>query len=96
MHFFERDFIFFRRNAILKKVIDPKEDIRNCKKIGQEVIDRLDWKPGELFITREIRNKYSCPVADTPTEVRSSNGIIAQKISFKLLLEKKRATSAMS
>lgn len=59
-----------------ERVIDPKEDIRNCKKIGQEVSDRLDWKPGELFVNREIRNKYACPVAGKPSEVRI---IIADK-----------------
>jgi transposase len=59
-----------------EKVIEPKEDISNGKKIGQEVSDRLDWKPGELFIIREIRNKYACPVAGKPSEVRI---IIADK-----------------
>lgn len=53
-----------------EKIIVPKEDVSNGKKIGQEVSDRLDWKPGELFIIREIRNKYACPVAGKPTEVR--------------------------
>jgi transposase len=59
-----------------EKVINPTEDISNCKKIGQEVSDRLDWKPGELFVTREIRNKYACPVPGKPSEVRI---IIADK-----------------
>lgn len=53
-----------------EKVIDPKEDISNCKKIGQETIDRLDYNPGELFISRTILNKYACPVKGKAGEVR--------------------------
>jgi transposase len=68
--------IFPQHLRIEEKIIDPKEDVSNCKTIGREVSDRLDWKPGELFIIREIRNKYACPVAGHPTEVRI---IIADK-----------------
>lgn len=53
-----------------EKIIDPKEDVSNCKKIGQETIDRLDYHPGELFISRTILNKYACPVDGNPSEIR--------------------------
>lgn len=68
--------VFPAHLRVEEKIIDPNEDVSNCRKIGQEVSDRLDWQPGELFINREIRNKYSCPVAGQPTEVRI---IIADK-----------------
>ena len=51
-------------------VIEPTEDVSHCKKIGEEVSDRLDWQPGELFINRTIRYKYACPVAGKAGEVR--------------------------
>ncbi len=55
---------------IEETVIDPPGDLSGCKKIGNETTDRLDWKPGELFISRTILNKYSCPVAGKPSESR--------------------------
>jgi transposase len=68
--------VFPAHLRVEETVIDPKEDISNCKKIGEEISDRLDWKPGELFINREIRNKYCCPIPGKPAEVRI---IIADK-----------------
>lgn len=55
---------------IEETVIEPQQDVSNCKKIGQETIDRLDYKPGELFISRTILNKYACPAQGNPAEVR--------------------------
>lgn len=38
--------IFPQHLRVEEKIIDPKEDVSNCKTIGREVSDRLDWKPG--------------------------------------------------
>jgi len=40
-------------------ILDPKEDVSGMIKIGEEVTERLDCQPGNLFVTRFIRPKYA-------------------------------------
>jgi len=40
-------------------VIEPHEDITGMKKIGEEITEELDYKPGSLFVNRYIRPKYA-------------------------------------
>lgn len=40
-------------------ILDPKEDVSEMIKIGEEVTERLDCQPGNLFVTRFIRPKYA-------------------------------------
>lgn len=42
-------------------VIEPTIDITNCKKIGEEITEILEWEPGELFVKKYIRPKYAKP-----------------------------------
>lgn len=42
-------------------VIEPDEDINGMKKIGEEITEELDYKPGSLFVNRYIRPKYAKP-----------------------------------
>src|SRR5690606_11074213 len=44
-----------REDVILEPVIDTK----GLKKIGQEVTEQLDYKPGKLIVKRFIRPKYA-------------------------------------
>ncbi len=37
---------YLRREEI---IIDPKEDITGCKKIGEEITEVLEYKAGELL-----------------------------------------------
>jgi transposase len=39
-------------------VIEPLEDITNLKKIGEQITEELEYKPGRLFVNRYIRPKY--------------------------------------
>lgn len=39
--------------------ITPTEDISNCKKIGEEVTEELEYEPGKLFVNRYIHPKYA-------------------------------------
>ena len=41
------------------EIIEPKEDVSEMIKIGEEVTERLDCDPGRLFVTRIIRPKYA-------------------------------------
>lgn len=45
-----------RRETI---IIEPKEDVSDCVKIGEEVTEVLDIKPAELFVKRYERPKYA-------------------------------------
>lgn len=42
-------------------VIDPDEDTAGCKKIGEEITEELEYKPGKLYVNRYIRPKYARP-----------------------------------
>lgn len=40
-------------------VIEPKEDVTGLKKIGEEICESLEYKPGRFFVNRYIRPKYA-------------------------------------
>jgi len=40
-------------------VLEPKEDVTGMQKIGEEVTEELEYKPGKLFVNRIIRPKYA-------------------------------------
>jgi len=42
-------------------VIEPEENVEGGKKIGEEITEILDYKPGKLFVQRYIRPKYVLP-----------------------------------
>ena len=41
--------------------IEPKEDVSGLKKIGEEITEALDYKPGKLFVNKYVRAKYVKP-----------------------------------
>jgi transposase len=49
------------RNEI---IIEPKEKTKDCKPIGEEITEELEYQPGKLFVNRYVRIKY----IDTKTE----------------------------
>ena len=42
-------------------VIEPKEDVSNLVKIGEEITEQLDVTPSKFFVRRFVRNKYALP-----------------------------------
>jgi hypothetical protein len=42
-------------------VIEPVEDVSEGKKIGEVITEVLDYKPGNLIVTRYVRPKYALP-----------------------------------
>ena len=42
-------------------VIEPTEDLTGAIKIGEEITEILDYKPGRLFVKKFIRPKYKMP-----------------------------------
>lgn len=47
-----------RREEIL---IEPAIDIADCKKIGEEITEVLEYEPGELYVKQYKRPKYAKP-----------------------------------
>jgi hypothetical protein len=55
--------------ADLKRIvtsIESKEYISHCEKVGEEVIETLDYKPGELIVNRTIIPQYRCKAENKP------------------------------
>ena len=50
-------------------VLEPEGDTEGLVCIGEEVTDRLDYRPGKLVIIRRRRPKYARPEADGSTTV---------------------------
>jgi len=42
-----------------EKIIEPAEDVTECKKIGEEITEELEYEPGKLFVNKIIRPKYA-------------------------------------
>ena len=42
-------------------VIEPQESVEGAKKIGEEVTEILEYKPGRLYVKKYIRPKYALP-----------------------------------
>jgi transposase len=45
----------------VEHIIEPEENIEGAKKIGEEITEILEYKPGKLFVQRYIRPKYLLP-----------------------------------
>lgn len=42
-------------------IIEPLADVSDCKKMGEEITEVLEWLPGELFVKKYVRTKYAKP-----------------------------------
>lgn len=45
----------------VEHVIEPAEKVEGAKKIGEEITEVLDYKPGKLYVNKYIRPKYALP-----------------------------------
>jgi transposase len=45
----------------VEHVIEPEENTAGAKKIGEEITEILEYKPGKLYVQRYIRPKYLLP-----------------------------------
>jgi transposase len=57
-------------------IIEPAVDISNCEKVGEQIIETLDYQPGELIVNRTIIPQYR-PVAKS--ESKSTDVIQASR-----------------
>jgi transposase len=42
-------------------IIEPVEDTENCRKMGEEITEVLEYEPGELYVKQYKRIKYARP-----------------------------------
>jgi transposase len=42
-------------------IIEPAEDTRDCKRMGEQITEVLEYEPGELFVKKYVRVKYAKP-----------------------------------
>ena len=42
-------------------IIEPTTDVSDCKKMGEEITEVLEYEPGELFVKKYVRIKYAKP-----------------------------------
>lgn len=78
-----------------EQIIEPEEDTTGCKKIGENITEYLDYKPGKLFVKRIVRPKYAKPndegviTADLPTQPiprsNAGSGLLAYLIISKFV-----------
>lgn len=57
-------------------IIEPLADTSDCKKMGEEITEVLEYQPGELFVKKYVRVKYSKP---------QSEGVIIGKLPSRPL-----------
>lgn len=74
-------------------IINPTEDITNCKKMGEEITEVLEYAPGELFVRQYKRIKYAKPdnagvlIGELPSrpieKAMAGEGLLAQIVIDK-------------
>lgn len=76
-------------------IIEPSEDTGDCKKIGEEITEVLEYEPGELYVKQYKRIKYAKPdntgviigkLPSRPLEkAMAGEGLLAQIITDKYI-----------
>ena len=74
-------------------IIEPLQKAEDCKKIGEEITEELEYEPGKLFVNRYVRPKYVmadnskiiiAPMVDRPLpKAIAGPGLLAQIIIDK-------------
>lgn len=41
--------------------IEPESDVTGLKKIGEEITEELEYKPGSMYVVQYVRSKYAAP-----------------------------------
>ena len=52
-------------------VLEPEENVSGCEKVGEQIHETLDYKPGKLFVKRLVIPQYRCPVEGKPGSFRT-------------------------
>ena len=76
-------------------IIEPSEDITDCKKMGEEITEVLEYLPGELYVKQYKRIKYARPdnagilIGELPSrplpKLMAGEGLLAQIVIDKYI-----------
>ena len=76
-------------------IIEPTEDTSDCRKIGEEITEVLEYQPGELYVKQYKRIKYARPegngilISELPSrplpKVMAGEGLLAQIVIDKYM-----------
>lgn len=76
-------------------IIEPGEDTRDCRKMGEEITEVLEYQPGELYVRQYRRIKYARPdnggvlIGELPSrplpKVMAGEGLLAQIVIDKYI-----------
>ncbi|MBS1660274.1 MAG: IS66 family transposase [Bacteroidetes bacterium] len=76
-------------------IIEPDEDTRDCKKMGEEITEVLEYQPGELYVKQYRRIKYARPdtsgilIGELPSrplpKIIAGEGLLAQIVIDKYI-----------
>ncbi len=74
-------------------IIEPSSDITDCKKMGEEITEVLEYQPGELYVKQYRRIKYAKPdnagvlIGELPSrpieKAMAGEGLLAQIVIDK-------------
>lgn len=79
---------YIRREEV---VIEPQNIPEGSVRIGEEVTEKLEYIPGEVFVKRTVRPKYALPqggsikIADLPTQVLPRSNAGASLLAYLLI-----------
>lgn len=79
---------FIRREDV---VIEPENIPEGAVKIGEEVTEKLEYIPGEVYVKRIVRPKYALPqgggirIADLPSQVLPRSNAGASLLAYMLI-----------
>ena len=74
-------------------IIEPDEDVSGLKKIGEEITEELEYKPGKLYVNQYVRPKYAKPqdegviIAELPSRP-TEKGIAGPRLLSHILISK--------
>ena len=72
-------------------IIEPENIPETAVRIGEEVTEKLEYIPGEVFVKRIVRPKYALPqgggikIADLPTQVLPKSNAGASLLAYLLV-----------
>jgi len=72
-------------------IIEPENIPETAVRIGEEVTEKLEYIPGEVFVKRIVRPKYALPqgggikIADLPTQVLPRSNAGASLLAYLLI-----------
>jgi transposase len=66
---------------VVEIYLDPEQDTTGMKCIGKEITDKLEYKPGKVYIKRYIRLRF---IKEVDQELEKHEGVIAELPSFPI------------